>query len=324
MSLPHDYLIDRRRLRRKLSYWRVLAIAAAAAAGLALFARYGDGALAPTSKLSPHIARISVSGIITGDKETLDLVRSIGDSRASAVLVAIDSPGGTTTGAEKLHDELRRLAEKKPLVAVVGTVAASGGYIAAVAADEIVAQGNSLVGSIGVLFQYPNVGKLLETVGVKMETVKSSPLKAAPDGFEPTSEEARAAIAALVADSYDWFKGLVKERRKLDDDELAKITDGRVFTGRQGLPLKLVDRLGGEREAIEWLETQKGVAKKLPVVDWKKKNTLERFGLVESASDAAQALGLGSLARALQRFGARAESGLLDGVVAIWQASSPD
>jgi protease-4 len=323
MSLPHDYLIDRRRLRRKLSYWRVLAIAAAAA-GLALFARYGDGSLAPTSKLSPHIARISVSGIITGDKETLDLVRSIGDSRASAVLVAIDSPGGTTTGAEKLHDELRRLAEKKPLVAVVGTVAASGGYIAAVAADEIVAQGNSLVGSIGVLFQYPNVGKLLETVGVKMETVKSSPLKAAPDGFEPTSEEARAAIAALVADSYDWFKGLVKDRRKLDDEELAKITDGRVFTGRQGLPLKLVDQLGGEREAIEWLETQKGVAKKLPVVDWKKKNSLERFGLVDSASDAAQALGLGSLAHALQRFGARAESGLLDGVVAIWQASTPD
>jgi protease-4 len=324
MSLPHDYLIDRRRLRRKLSYWRVLAIAAAAAAGLALFARYGDGALGPAAKLSPHIARISISGIITGDKETLDLVKSLGDSHASAVLVAIDSPGGTTTGAERLHDELRRLAEKKPLVAVVGTVAASGGYIAAVAADEIVAHGNSLVGSIGVLFQYPNVGKLLETLGVKMESVKSSPLKAAPDGFEPTSEEARAAIAALVTDSYDWFKGLVKNRRKLDDDELAKISDGRVFTGRQGLPLKLVDRLGGEREAIEWLETEKGVAKKLPVVDWKKKNTLERFGLVDSASDAAQALGLGSLARALQRFGGVAESGLLDGVVAIWHASSPD
>lgn len=324
MSLPHDYLIDRRRLRRKLSLWRVLAIAAAGAAALAVVARFGDGALSPAAKLTPHIARISIGGIITGDKATLDLVKSLGDSHASAVLVSIDSPGGTTTGAEKLHDELRRLAEKKPLVAVVGTVAASGGYIAAIAADEIVAQGNSLVGSIGVLFQYPNVGKLLDTVGVKMETVKSSPLKAAPDGFEPTSEEARAAIAALVADSYDWFKTLVKDRRKLDDEQLAKVTDGRVFTGRQGLPLKLVDRIGGEREAIDWLETQKGVAKRLPVVDWKKKGTLERFGLVDSASSLARSLGLGALADTLQRVGAVAERGLLDGVVAIWHAPTPD
>ncbi|MBY6239717.1 signal peptide peptidase SppA [Methylosinus sp. Sm6] len=324
MSLSHDYLIDRRRLRRKLSLWRTLAISAAAAAALALFARYGDGALGPAAKLSPHIARLSVSGIITGDKETLDLVKSIGDSHASAVLLAIDSPGGTTTGAERLHDALRRLADKKPVVAVVGTLAASGGYIAAIAADEIVAHGNSLVGSIGVLFQFPNVGKLLDTVGVQMETVKSSPLKAAPNGFEPTSEEARAAIAALVADSYDWFKGLVKERRRLDDDELAKVADGRVFTGRQGLPLKLVDRLGGEREAIEWLETEKGVAKRLPVVDWKKKSTIERFGLVDSAAGLARALGLDALAQTLQRVGAVAERGLLDGVVAIWQAPTPD
>lgn len=324
MSLPHDYLIDRRRLRRKLSYWRIFAIAAAGAAALALFARFSDGALNPAAKLTPHIARIAIGGIITGDKATLDLVKSLGDSHASAVLVSIDSPGGTTTGAEKLHDELRRLAEKKPLVAVVGTVAASGGYIAAIAADEIVAQRNSLVGSIGVLFQFPNVGKLLDTVGVKMETVKSSPLKAAPDGFEPTSEEARAAIAALVADSYDWFKTLVKDRRKLDDEELARVTDGRVFTGRQGLPLKLVDRIGGEREAIDWLETQKGVAKGLPVVDWKKKGTLERFGIVDSVSSLARAVGLGALADTLQRVGVVAERGLLDGIVAIWQAPSPE
>ena len=171
MSLPHDYLIDRRRLRRKLVAIGAFSPSAARPPpALALFARFGEGGLGPAAKLSPHIARLSISGIITGDKATLDLVKSIGEIRqASAVLLAIDSPGGTTTGAEKLHDELRRLAAKKPLVAVVGTLAASGGYIAAIAADEIVAQGNSLVGSIGVLFQFPNVGKLLDTVGVKME-----------------------------------------------------------------------------------------------------------------------------------------------------------
>lgn len=324
MSLTNDYLIDRRRLRRKLSYWRIAAVVALIIAALAVYGRYGVDGAGPAARLTPHIARLSINGLITGDKETVDLVKSIGDSQASAVLLTIDSPGGTTTGAEKLYDELRRLSAKKPVVAVVGTLAASGGYIAAIAADAIVARGNSLVGSIGVLFQFPNAHRLLETVGVKVEEVKSSPLKAAPNGYEPTSEAAREAIAALVVDSYDWFKGLVKERRKLDDEELAKIADGRVFTGRQGVPLKLVDLIGGEREAIEWLETNKGVAKKLPVRDWKKKSRLEQFGLVESLSGAARTFGLGSLADVLEQGARMAEKGMLDGMVAIWQAPLPD
>ena len=110
------------------------------------------------------------------------------------MLISIDSPGGTTTGAERLFEAIRRLSAKKPTVAVVGTLAASGGYIAALGADQIVAQGNSLVGSIGVLVEYPNFAKLLDTIGVKVEDVKSSPLKASPNGFEPTTPEARAAL----------------------------------------------------------------------------------------------------------------------------------
>ena len=126
------------------------------------------------------------------------------------MLVSIDSPGGTTTGAERLYDAIRRLSVKKPTVAVVGTLAASGGYIAALGADEIVAQGNSLVGSIGVLVEYPNFAKLLDKIGVKVENVKSAPLKASPNGFEPTTPEARAALASIVDDSFVWFKELVK------------------------------------------------------------------------------------------------------------------
>ena len=122
----------------------------------------------------------------------------------------IDSPGGTTAGSEQLHGALRGVAAAKPLVVVVDGLAASGGYIAAMSADHIVAQETSLVGSIGVLFQYPNVGELLKIVGVKIEEIKSSPLKAAPNGYEPTSPEARAAIEALVKDSYGWFRGMVQ------------------------------------------------------------------------------------------------------------------
>ncbi len=318
MSTSTDYLIDRRRLRRKLGWWRAGALLALGLAGFVATAKLTGADSA--DKLTPHIARLSIQGLITGDKDTIELIDKIRESsQARALLLTLDSPGGTTTGSEKLYDELRRLGEKKPVVAVVGNLAASGAYIAALSADAIVARKNSLVGSVGVLFQFPNFYKLLENVGVKVEEVKSSPLKAAPNGLEPTSEAARAAIASLVADSYDWFKGLVKERRKLDDAELAKVADGRVFTAHQGLPLKLVDLIGGEREAIAWLESNKGIAKGLPVRDWKKKTSIERLGLVESSAALARAFGLEAVATGLEQSARAGEAAGLDGLVAIWQ-----
>jgi protease-4 len=319
MSYSSDYMVDRRRLRRKLGFWRIAAIGAALLAALVAVAKFSG--FDTMEKAAPHIARLSIEGIITGDEDTIQLIKDIGDSKASAVLLKIDSPGGTTAGAEKLYLELRKLAEKKPVVAVVGTLAASGGYIAAIGADEIVVRGNSLIGSIGVLFQFPNFAKALESLGVKVEEIKSTPLKAAPNGFEPTSEAAKAAINSLVLDSYDWFKSLVKERRHLDDAELATVVDGRVFTGRQGLPLKLADLIGGESDAIAWLETNKDIAKKLPVRDWKKKPSIERAGLLGLASSGVRAAGFIKLASLIDQFGGQSESASLDGLLAIWQGS---
>ncbi|MGB6174970.1 MAG: signal peptide peptidase SppA [Methylocella sp.] len=313
-----DYLAERRILRRKLSYWRIAAVAAVIL-GVAIASQRlvgPDGSLGFT----PHIARLAVEGIIVGDRETLKLIQKIEDSKAAeAVLISIDSPGGTTSGAELLYDAIRRLSAKKPTVAVVGSMAASGGYIAALGTDRIVALGNALVGSIGVLVQYPNFAKLLDTVGVKIEDVKSSPLKASPNGFEPTSPEARAALAALVGDSFTWFKSLVKERRKMTDEQLAAVADGRVFTGRQGVDLHLVDRLGGEREAIAWLEQEKNIPKGLPVRDWKQERTLERLGILSFSARAAEFLGLGGLSGALDRAASAAQERMLDGLVSIWQ-----
>ena len=190
------------------------------------------------------IARINIEGLIRSDQERVEALERLEKSQAAAVIVHINSPGGTTAGSEQLYDALVRLKAKKPLVVVVEGLAASGGYIAAIASDHIIAQQSSLVGSIGVLFQFPNFSELLKTVGVKVEEVKSSPLKAAPNGFEPTSPEARAALDSLVKDSYAWFRGLVKERRGMDDALLEKVADGRVFTGRQAVELKLIDQLG--------------------------------------------------------------------------------
>jgi protease-4 len=259
--------------------------------------------------------------LIRSDNDRVEALERLEKSRAAAVIVHINSPGGTTAGSEQLYDALVRLKAKKPLVVVVEGLAASGGYITAIAADHIIAQQSSLVGSIGVLFQFPNFTELLKTVGVKVEEVKSSPLKAAPNGFEPTSPEARAALDALVKDSYAWFRGLVKERRGMDDELLEKVADGRVFTGRQAVDLKLIDQLGDEKTAIAWLVAQKNIKSDLPVRDFK---LSPRFGdltfLRTAASITLDALGLGAIARQVEQGGvAQAVDRLgLDGMLALW------
>jgi protease IV len=321
MSLDSDVIVDRRRIRRKLTFWRVFAalVAIAAIVTVGLFTAPGTrGAL--TS--SGSIARVNIEGLIRSDRERVEALERLEKSSAAAVIVHINSPGGTTAGSEQLYDALMRLKAKKPLVVVVEGLAASGGYITAIAADHIVVQQSSLVGSIGVLFQFPNFTELLKTVGVKVEEVKSSPLKAAPNGFEPTSPEARAAIDALVKDSYAWFRDLVKARRGMDDALLEKVADGRVFTGRQAVELKLVDAIGDEKAAVEWLVAQKNVKKDLPVRDYK---LTPRFGdltfLRTAASVTLDALGLRTIARNIEQGGvSQAVDRLgLDGMLALWQ-----
>jgi len=320
MSLDSDLIVDRRRIRRKLTFWRVAAaiVAIAAIVAVGLVVVRGRGGLVT----SGSIARINIEGLIRSDQDRVEALDRLADSRAAAVIVHINSPGGTTAGSEQLYNALTRVKAKKPLVVVVEGLAASGGYITAIAADHIIAQQTSLVGSIGVLFQFPNFTDLLKTVGVKVEEVKSSPLKAAPNGFEPTSPEARAALDSLVKDSYAWFRGLVKERRGMDDALLDKVADGRVFTGHQAVDLKLIDQLGDERTAIAWLVAQKGVKKDLPVRDYK---LAPRFGdltfLRTAASITLDALGLPSIARQIEHAGSmQAVDRLgLDGMLALWQ-----
>jgi len=320
MSLDADLIVDRRRLRRKLTFWRVLTILLVVV-GIA-------GTVALTSRrvglfgVRPYIARVTISGLIRGDRERVRALDKLGNTAlAKAVIVHVDSPGGTTAGSEQLFDALSRLREKKPMVVVVDSLAASGGYITALAADHIVAQQTSLVGSIGVLFQYPNVSDLLGKIGVKVESVKSTPLKAAPDGYEPTSPEATAALNAIIQDSYAWFKALVKSRRHLTDDQLAAVDDGRVFTGHQGLPLKLIDELGDERSALAWLGKEKHVDTKLPIRDYALQSQFGDLAFLHAAATVMlDAVGLNALAQRLGALNAAdaVEPFNLDGLLALW------
>ena len=212
MALDIDTFIDRRQMRRKLSFWRVGALLAIAVALIALLASVG--AFKNIGKPSQHIARVPISGVITEDKPLLEMLEKIAkDETVKGVVLSIDSPGGTTVGGEAIYEAVRKIAKDKPVATSVGTLAASAGYMIASASDHIVARRSSIIGSIGVIFQYPQAVRLLDKVGVDVKAIKSSPLKAEPSPFNETPPGAVVAMQQLVDDSYKWFVDLVTERR---------------------------------------------------------------------------------------------------------------
>ena len=311
-----DELIDRRRLRRKLTFWRVVGISIAVLAVAWASVMFAGGDLAGTG--ASHIAKVRIEGAITEDDELLERLEEVRKSSAvKGVILSINSPGGTTAGGEAIYDAVRKLAADKPVVAQVGTLAASAGYMIASATDHIVARQSSIVGSIGVLVQFPDLTGLMEKVGIKLEEVKSSPLKAEPSPFNPTTDEERAMLRSMIMDSYDWFVGLVQERRPMTQAEVAAVADGSVFTGRQALQRKLVDELGGEDQAVAWLAT-KGVDDDLEVVEWKAKRSSWFLSSEAMAAVLARLAGLpdGGAALLKELGGERL---FLDGLLSVWQ-----
>ena len=304
-----DHIINHLSLKKSRRRWRWLAVILGLVALFAIFASLGgDGTPA-----KDHIARLRIDGLITGDQQSLDLLRDVAkDDHAKAVILRIDSPGGTTAGSEALYEEIRKVSEKKPVVAVMDTVAASGGYIAALATDHVVARGNTITGSIGVIFSFPEVSRLLNTVGITMEEIKSGELKAEPSPYKPVSEKARAHAMEMVQDGFQWFKGLVAERRKLAAAKVDQLSDGRVFTGRQARAEGLIDELGGEDVAVKWLQAERKLPETLEVLDWKPPKPLAQRVLGASTGHSLlEALGLGSLSDVA----ARAK---LDGMLVLW------
>ena len=316
MAQRADDIIDRRRLRRTVFFWRAVAFVVAAIAVVGASAWiYGDR-LANTA--ADHIAKIRIEGTITEDEELIErLEKARKSSAVKGVILSVDSPGGTTAGGEAIFDAVRALAAEKPVVAQVGTLAASAGYMIACASDHIVARKSSIVGSIGVLVQMPNFTGLMEKVGISLDEVKSSPLKAEPSPFNVTTEEERAMIRSMIMDSYDWFVGIVDDRRPLDRAQVLVLANGSVFTGRQALANKLVDSLGGQDEAVNWL-VGKGLSKDLAVVEWKPKDTSSVFSLGSSAAKViGQAIGFPEAGASILRE-TGADRLFLDGLVSVW------
>jgi protease-4 len=300
MSLETDLILDRRRLKRGMVTWRVIAILAVVLAALALL---GRGVAAwPGSR---YVAVLHVDGIITDDEKRVEAVSDLAkDHRAAALMVVIDSPGGSVAGGEALHDAIAEVARVKPVVTVMGGMAASAGYMIAVPATRIFARNSTITGSIGVIMEAPEAGALLSKVGIDVQTLVSGPLKGQPSFTAPMTDAGRQALQGLLMNLYGQFVAMVAEGRHMSVADVRALADGRAYTGQQARPLHLVDQIGGMDDARAWLAQARGIPADLPTEE------------VADKSGGVSVLGikLGGVANLLF-----SQTLMLDGALALWQ-----
>ena len=255
-----DWIIVRKKLKKQILFWRTFAVLAVIALIIFQFGNFD------TIKDKNHIAVLNISNIITDNpKRSKALIKVANDDLIKALIVNIDSPGGTVVGGEALYLHLREVSSKKPVVAVISDLATSAGYMTAIAADKIFARQSSITGSIGVIIQTTDITVLLDKIGIKPEAIKSSPLKAQPSPLEPMSNKTRSATRLVVEDIFNMFIDMVSTRRNMNRQTVKKLADGRIYTGRQAVKNGLIDAIGGEKEALNWLSSAKNIDKHLPL-----------------------------------------------------------
>lgn len=302
MPLSPDSIIDRIYLKAQLRKWRLLAVAFAV---MGLLIAVGNSSKnSPASPKKDYIARISFDGIIGDDQKIYKLISDVGnDTKAKAVIVWIDSPGGSAVGGEEIYLRLKELSAKKPVVTVMRSVAASAGYMISLGTDYVFAREGTITGSIGVLIETAEVTELAQKLGIKPIAIKSAPLKASPSPFEKSTPEAEKVMHDMIMDFYDRFVKMTEERRKLPHEQALILADGRVFSGRKAVETKLIDAIGGEKEAVDWLVKNRQIATDLEIFDAKvedKKDLLDRV-----------------LEGSIGSFWQKSKTGL-DGLVSLW------
>jgi protease-4 len=296
-----DAFIDRKQLKKRLIIWQVAAISAIVGIVIFLIGNFNN------IKNSDYIAVLKISNIIVDDANRSKALLNVAtDKLIKALIVHIDSPGGTVVGGEALYLHLREVAENKPVVAIINNLATSAGYMAAIATDRIFARQSSITGSIGVVIQTADITMLLKKLGIKAESIKSAPLKAQPNPLEPMNENTRHATRLVVEDIFNMFIDMVVVRRNMDKVKVRQLADGRIYTGRQAVKNGLIDAIGGEKEALSWLSNTKNINGQLPL---KLVNFSQKIGFLEKTLN--RFIGNISISDRLR----------LDGLVSLWQPS---
>lgn len=228
-----------------------------------------------------RVALIKIEGpIIDPEKHIKELKEYVKDDTIKAIILRVNSPGGAVAPSQEIYEEVKKAAQKKPVVVSMGAVAASGGYYISAPATKIIANPGTLTGSIGVIMEFPNISGLMDKIGVKTEVVKSGRHKDIASVFRGIGEEERQILQGVMDNVHDQFMQAVAEGRKLEISKVREIADGRVFSGEQALQAGLVDGIGNMEDAV--LEAGKlgGISGEPKVVTKKEKTGF--FELIDS------------------------------------------
>lgn len=249
------------KLRKKLLRWRVISIILIIGIIISFFANVSK------RQIEDHVAVVSIDGAVDENAQWFRSLKTISTSRhVKAVLLKIDCHGGPATDSEILFQLIRLISKKKPVVSSIHNIGASGGYLAAIAADHVTAYYTSMIGSIGVITQYLEYSQLMDKLGIGVVQIKSGSLKAAMSPFEKLSPGDRVELQKFSDDIHQWFMMKVVERRHLYTQTVQRLSDGRTFTGNHALQYGLIDQLGGDQSAINWLYENRKVSKDLPFI----------------------------------------------------------
>ena len=269
MKLSVETLLERSKLKKSARGWKIFGIVMLVLFLLSIslpknFTSSGrfqtSGTVASVTGKN-YIARIKIDGIIMEDDYRGKILKNLAKNKnVKAIILHINSPGGSAVGGEILYKQLKELSAKKPIVVSMGTLATSAGYMIALAGERIYAHKSTITGSIGVIFQSPKFKVLAEKIGVDMHVIKSGDLKAAPTGLEDMEPKVEEYLKKLILDFYEVFVDIVVQNRKLSKEQVLTLADGRIYSGRQALSNKLIDSIGGEEQALEWLKSAKNIS----------------------------------------------------------------
>jgi protease-4 len=290
MALTPDQIIDRINLKRQVVNWRLVAIVFLILLALSLFTNKEFKQVSPLD--GDYIARINIQGSISNNLVRIDNMKKIAQNKnIKGVIIHVDSPGGTVVGGENLYMAIRKISKNKPVAIVMGDSAASAAYMLSLGGDYLVAYEGTMTGSIGVIAQTFEVTKLADTLGVKFYNFKSSPLKGGPSPTEHMTPEMEQSIDGMIKDIYDSFVSLVAERRNIPLEVLLPLADGRTYTGRQALSLGLIDALGDEDTAFDWIVANKKLNPNISLRDYDIEPHQSKFDkFLETATNISYAL----------------------------------
>lgn len=259
--MKSDTFILIKKLKQSLFKWRILAF-------IAIFLVIISSSSKILNNNEDIIARVNINTPIINGIFSQNSLKKLDSSNIKAVILNIDSEGGDVVESEKLYLFFRKLSKNKPVVSVINGIGASGAYMISMASDYIVSYNTSAVGSIGVIIQAYEITDLAKKLGISLTTYKSSSLKAAPNLFEKINPDVDMVMSQQINDVYDYFLNIFVDRRKIKVTEAQEIANGQIYTGRQALDYGLIDKIGTEEDALDFLKNNKIDVDNIKVVDY--------------------------------------------------------